>query len=108
MSDIIKIKLYFGLDKPEVGVVSPGEWENFEKVILTHYFDGFNVVDSYGYWEGQKEDSKIVTVVLPESEKWRANTAAKNYCESFNQESVMVVSIPLISCEFITNVTTGF
>ena len=102
MSDIIRIRLFFGLNRPEGGVVSPGDWENFEKVILAHYFEGFNIVDSYGYWKGEKEDSKVVTVILPEKEKWKAGEVAKHYCETFNQDSVMVVSIPVSSCEFIT------
>ncbi len=100
--DLIKIKMFFGLSIPTGGQVSPGDWHSFEKNILGQSFEGFNVVDSFGYYKGVKERSKIVTVVIPESDKRKVDLVAETYCQVYKQDSVMVLVIPVESCEFIS------
>jgi len=100
--NVIKIKMFFGLNIPTGGQVSPGDWHKFEQNVLAQTFEGFNIVDSYGYYKGVKERSKIVTVVIPESDKRKAYLVVKNYCKIFEQESIMVLTIPVQSCEFIS------
>lgn len=102
MTNKIEIKMYFGLNMPQGGIVSPGDWDNFEKTVISFWFDGFNVVDSYGYWKGKKEQSKVITVIMDESDKWRAKNIAEAYCKTFGQEAVLIVAVPVLSFDFIT------
>ena len=100
---LIKIKMFFGFKIiPIGGQVSPGDWTNFEQQVLAQTFEGFNVVDSVGYYKGVRERSKVVTIIMDESEKDKVEYVAKIYCKEFKQKSVMVATIPVQSCEVIT------
>jgi hypothetical protein len=58
-----RVRLYFGLSLPQGGGVSLKQWHDFQNTVLAKTFDGFNVVDSTGFYKGQPERSKIVTIL---------------------------------------------
>jgi len=103
MPNSICVRIFFGLNMPQGGTVSPGDWDRFEKIVLVKKLESFNVTESYGYWQGQKELSKVVTTVMDESEKCRAESVARIYCKTFGQDSVLVVVVPVTSFEFISD-----
>lgn len=89
-SDIYSVKVYFGLSKPEGGSVSLSEWNSFEQEIIAKHFEGFNLIDSIGYYKGQPEKSKILTVIMTKSDFYKIEQIANNYIATFSQNSVMV------------------
>ncbi|ODB35617.1 hypothetical protein BB427_03175 [Pseudoalteromonas sp. BMB] len=99
--DVFRLRLYFGMSLPEGGAVSLAEWESFQNEQITKYFDGFNVVDSVGYYKGQPERSKIVTVIVTEQEVTKAKELASIYAKTFKQDSVMMVKVPVLEWDFI-------
>lgn len=101
-SDFFRLKMYFGLSLPKGHSVSLEEWKTFESQEITRFFDGFNVVDSVGYYKGRAERSKIVTIILTQKDIEKAKSLAKIYAKKFNQESVMIVIIPVAEWDFIS------
>ena len=97
-----RLRLFFGLSKPDGSSVSMSNWESFQKNVIAKEFDGFNIVDSIGFYKGQTEHSKILTLILDEKEIPRAEKIAKKYAEQFDQESVMMVVVPVLKWEFIS------
>jgi len=89
-----KVQLYFGLSKPGGGV-SVQEWRQFQKEVIDKRFDGYNIVDSLGYWKGNPERSKIFTIVLPEKDVGKTKEIAKEYAIRFNQQSILFVKTPI-------------
>lgn len=99
-SEQLRVRVYFGLSLPNGGAVSLEEWSNFERSEITKAFDGFNVVDSTGYYKGKPERSKIVTIVLVKEDIPKVKKLARSYAEKFKQESVMVVTVPVVEWSF--------
>lgn len=99
--DIFRLRLYFGMSLPTGGAVSLADWNVFQKDYISQYFDGFNVVDSVGYYKGQPERSKIVTVIVKSEDIPKAKTLASIYAEKFKQDSVMLVKVPVLEWDFI-------
>ncbi|MCA3903603.1 DUF3574 domain-containing protein [Vibrio vulnificus] len=96
-------KLYFGLSKPGGGAVSSKEWEQFQNETITKYFDGFNVADTVGFYKGESETSKVVTIISNQPELYNIRSLAKEYNSKFKQESVMMIQQELYDFEFISN-----
>ena len=86
---------------PNGGAVSLYDWQMFEKKQLSQTFEGFNIVDSTGYYKGKPERSKVVTVIVEKKNIPKAKELAKSYAKQFQQESVMVVVIPVSEWSFI-------
>ncbi len=93
--------LYFGTAKPG-GVVSPQEWSEFLRDVVTPAFpDGFTAWPAYGQWKSakgdiQREASYVVSIVHPEGAASEAgiHTLVSEYKSRFHQESVLRVSSP--------------
>lgn len=100
-AQIFRVRLYFGLSVPRGGGLSLDEWQQFEKKVLAKTFDGFNVVDSTGYYKGKPERSKIVTIIVTEKEMKKVEEIAKNYADRFGQDSVMMVKVAVDEWRFI-------
>ncbi|WP_027177833.1 DUF3574 domain-containing protein [Maridesulfovibrio bastinii] len=96
------MRIFFGLSRPDGGAVSLEQWQSFQDKEITRFFDGFNVVDSVGYYKGKAERSKIVTVIVSEDGIGKAEKLAKLYAVRFSQDSVMIVKVPVSECSFIT------
>ena len=96
----VKTELYFGLSKPNVGMVSEAEWTAFlDREITPRFRDGLTVLNADGQWLGQdgkvlKEKSKLVILIHEDqAEKGRAiEEIIARYKEVFHQESVLRVT----------------
>ncbi|BFM14765.1 hypothetical protein R50073_09480 [Maricurvus nonylphenolicus] len=93
--------MFFGLSLPGGGAVSLAEWQSFQQEEIVKVFDGFNVVDSVGYYKGKPERSKIVTVIVESKDIAKANALASLYAKRFKQDSVMIVKVPVLEWSFI-------
>ncbi len=100
--EVYRLRLFFGLSLPNGGAVSLEDWLVFEREEIPKYFDGFNVVDSVGYYKGKPERSKIVTFIVKAAEVPKAKALAKKYAQQFHQDSVMLVKVPVLEWEFIS------
>jgi len=99
--DLYRVRMYFGLSIPTGGGVSVAEWHKFETEELVKVFEGFNVVDSLGYYKGEPERCKIVTLILAEKDIPKAKKLGALYAKRFTQDSVMMVKVPVLDWSFI-------
>ena len=99
-----RVRLFFGLSMPEGNGVSLKQWQAFQKNVLGATFEGFNVVDSTGYYKGEPERSKIVTLVVNQSDMENVKKVASLYATQFNQDSVMMVKIKVDEWAFIKKI----
>lgn len=103
--NLIKTELYFGLSRPDGGVVSQADWEGFvDEYITPRFKEGLTIVDAAGQWMGEdgeliKEETKIVILFHRNSgdKKAAIEYIRDKYKELFNQEAVVrVTSYPQI------------
>ncbi|MCG7534857.1 DUF3574 domain-containing protein [Pseudoalteromonas sp. OOF1S-7] len=99
--EVYRLRLFFGLSLPDGGGVSLEQWQAFQNGEIVKTFDGFNVVDSVGYYKGKPERSKVVTVIVDEQGVEKAKALASLYARRFGQESVMLVKVPVAEWRFI-------
>ena len=99
--DVFRLRMFFGLSIPGGGAVSLEEWNLFQQEEIIKTFDGFNVVDSVGYYKGKPEKSKIVTVIVKQQDIKKVKELAALYSKKFKQESVMIVKVPVLEWSFI-------
>ena len=97
----INVKLYFGLSLPKGNSVSLFDWRRFETEEIAKKFEGFNIIDSTGYYKGKPERSKVVTIVMSRNELGKAKDLAALYAKTFDQESVMIVVSPVEQWLFV-------
>jgi hypothetical protein len=85
--------LYFGTQKPDGGVVTDAEWQQFLADVVTPRFpDGFTTWEANGQWRDRKgviehERTHILQIVTPSETKIREIVEA--YKRQFAQESVL-------------------
>ena len=99
---VYRLRLFFGLSLPSGGAVSLNDWQSFQQNELAKAFDGFNVVDSVGFYKGKPERSKIVTLIVEAGDIPKAKRLAALYAKKFQQDSVMLVKVPVLEWSFIT------
>lgn len=101
-----RVQLFFGLSKPNGGGVSLKAWRNFESQQITRYFEGFNVIDSVGYYQGEAERSKVVTIFTSganlSNTKTKATALSRMYATQFEQDSVMMAISELEDWQFVS------
>ena len=95
------VRLFFGLSLPDGNAVSLYDWEQFKTEEIARSFEGYNIVDSTGFYEGKPEQSKIVTLVVKKEEIPKVKALAKSYAKQFHQDSVMMVIVPVLEWSFI-------
>jgi len=100
-AEVFRVRMFFGLSIPSGGAISLEEWQSFQQDEIAKAFDGFNVVDSVGYYKGKPERSKIVTVIVGQKDIEKAKELAALYSKRFKQKSVMVVKVPALEWSFI-------
>ena len=100
-NEIYRVRLFFGLSLPNGGAVSLYDWQMFEKKQISRSFEGFNIVDSTGFYKGKPERSKIVTFIIEKKDIAKAKELAKSYAQQFQQDSVMIVVVPVLEWSFI-------
>lgn len=96
-----EVKLFFGLSIPSGGMVSSYDWDDFQQKEIATKFDGFNVVDSTGFYKGMAKPSKIVTFIVKGKEVNKIKKIAQAYAQRFHQNSVMILDDSLLKQEFI-------
>ncbi len=99
--EIYSARLFFGLSLPTGGAVSLNDWETFERKQISQIFEGYNIVDSTGFYKGKPERSKIVTFIVNKKNISKVKKLAKSYAQQFQQESVMMVVVPVLEWSFI-------
>ena len=99
--EVFKVQLFFGLSIPGGGAVSLGEWEKFRDGQIVNAFEGFDLMDTVGFYKGEPERSKVLTVLISGDEMHKVVELAKSFATQFHQESVMMVTLPVVSWQFI-------
>ncbi|MCP3898467.1 MAG: DUF3574 domain-containing protein [Desulfobacteraceae bacterium] len=100
-NEVYRLRIFFGLSLPNGGAVSLNDWQRFQQEKIATTFEGFNVVDSTGYYKGKPERSKIVTVIVDEKGTQKAKDIAALYAKMFQQESVMIVKVNVLEWSFV-------
>jgi len=95
----IRTELFFGMSRPDGGLISDSEWDGFLDAEVTPRFpDGLTVLSAAGQWQGEdnqivEEPSKLLILLypreaIPESHKEIEEIRAA-YEKAFQQESVL-------------------
>jgi hypothetical protein len=94
-------RITFGLSKPSGEAITTFEWETFVDVYIANRFtDGFTVISAEGGWRDAatgkliRERSMIVEVIHDGSFDALAVQIAKGYKNLFEQDGVMITSVP--------------
>lgn len=99
--EVFKVQLFFGLSIPGGGAVSLKEWETFRDGQIVKAFKGFDVMDTVGFYKGEPERSKVLTILVSGDEMPKVVELAKSFAAQFHQESVMMVTLPVTNWQFI-------
>ena len=99
--EVLRLRMFFGLSLPSGGAVSLADWQSFQEQEIAKTFEGFNVVDSVGYYKGKPERSKVITVIVKSEDVPRAKKLASRYAARFKQDSVMIVAVPVTEWSFV-------
>jgi hypothetical protein len=88
-----RTELYFGGSRPDGMVITPAEFELFlDKEVTPAFPDGLTWLEAHGQWMGGKEDSYVVIILYPFSDR-DANRELEeirtDYKEEFDQQSVL-------------------
>jgi hypothetical protein len=92
-----RTEMFFGLSRPDGGVVSDQEWQAFVNETITPRFpDGFTVVDGQGQWREAnghiaQERSKLLLILhlRDEAATAKLDEIRAAYKQRFNQEAVI-------------------
>ena len=88
--------LFFGMAKPDKSPdVTTAEWDAFIAEVVTPKFPGFTILDSTGYWKGEREKGKIVIFVDGGDREADLLFIMDEYKKRFNQEAVLLVREPV-------------
>jgi hypothetical protein len=88
-----RTELYFGGSRPDGSVITPAEFELFlDKEVTPAFPDGLTWLEAHGQWMGGKEDSFVLIILYPFSDR-KANRELEeirvDYKAQFDQESVL-------------------
>lgn len=104
---MVVYRLYFGrtevdCDYGYISHISGQHFEAFLRASIDPRFDAYTVFDAQGSWKGKAEASTVVEVVSSATETPALIEAiAREYCERFNQEAVLVTSAELRTFELV-------
>jgi hypothetical protein len=97
-------RIYCGLSKPDGSAVTPEALDSFVNGPLAQTFpDGFSVLHADGGWRdmatGQtiREPSAIFEVAHGSQDAERVREVARAYKAMFDQQAVMVASVPVVT-----------
>lgn len=88
-----RTELYFGGSRPDGTPITPAEFELFlDKEVTPAFPDGLTWLEAHGQWMGGKEDSYVLIILYPFSDR-TANRELEeirtDYKEEFDQQSVL-------------------
>ncbi|TCO48992.1 DUF3574 domain-containing protein [Actinocrispum wychmicini] len=88
-----RTELYFGSGKPDGTAVTPAEFELFlDKEVTPAFPDGLTWLNAHGQWKGGKEDSYVLILLYPLSNRHATKDIEEirtEYKKEFHQESVL-------------------
>lgn len=98
-------RVLFGMNSPS-GPVTDGQWQAFLAEVVTPRFpDGLTIYQAQGQWRGasgeiEREDSRAIDLVHTDSAAGRQRVVeiADEYKRRFQQEAVLVISLPTRAC----------
>ena len=73
----------------------------FRDDVIAKTSDGFDVMDSTGFYKVQPKRSEVVAINVSESDMPKVKTVASNYARAFGQDSVMMVKVKVDEWAFI-------
>jgi Protein of unknown function (DUF3574) len=88
-----RTELYFGGSRPDGTVITPAEFELFlDKEVTPAFPDGLTWLEAHGQWMGGKEESYLLILLYPFSDR-SANRDIEeirtDYKRQFEQQSVL-------------------
>lgn len=88
-----RTELYFGGNRPDGSSITPAEFELFlDKEVTPAFPDGLTWLPAHGQWMGGKEDSYLLIILYPISDR-EANRELEeireDYKAQFQQQSVL-------------------
>jgi hypothetical protein len=94
---MLRTEMFFGLSRPDGGVVSDQEWQAFvDETITPRFPDGFTIVDGIGQWREASghiahERSKILLILHPRDQTTttKLDEIRTEYKQRFKQEAVI-------------------
>lgn len=95
----VEAKLYFGTSAAGAPNVYWDDFKSFLAESVTPHFPGFTVAEVIGYWKGEEERTRVLTILGDDTSALRTNcrTIAEHYKSRFNQEAV---GISFTACAF--------
>jgi hypothetical protein len=94
LNKLVTYQLMLGLNIPQGGTVTDAQWEFFIKHMVAPEFDNFTVQDAVGYWKGEREPTKLLTICT--SQRLKVLRIADRYKAIFSQEAVAIQEFPPI------------
>ena len=88
-----RTELYFGGNRPDGTPITPADFELFlDKEVTPAFPDGLTWLEGHGQWMGGKEDSYVLIILYPFSDR-HANRELEeirtDYKDQFEQQSVL-------------------
>lgn len=88
-----RTELYFGGSRPDGSPITPTDFELFlDKEVTPAFPDGLTWLEAHGQWMGGKEDSYVLIILYPFSDR-DANRELEeirtDYKDQFDQQSVL-------------------
>lgn len=98
MPSMVKATLYFGVNIPTGGMVSHERFAEYLTGVIPH-FPGFTITEGHGYWKGEPEMVRMLTILAPDTKNLRhqIRAFAEQYKSMFEQEAVAYEFVP---CQF--------
>ena len=94
---MIRLELTMGRDIPDNGTVTDLMMDDFIRTDIMPLFDYGTFIDGEGIWKGQKEQTKIFYIEVPDSEvedhMLNLNCVAASYKKKFRQDSVLISQV---------------
>lgn len=103
---MLRREIFFGLSRPEGGMVSDAEFEQFvAQEIATRFPDGFTLMQAEGRWREEdgdlvKEPSRVLIIFADAKAEPAIDALCEAYRVRFKQEAVLESTIPT-KVEFI-------
>ncbi|MGJ7904387.1 DUF3574 domain-containing protein [Lysobacter sp. 1R34A] len=98
-------RVLFGMNSPS-GPVGDSQWQAFLAEVVTPRFpDGLTIYQAQGQWRGasgeiEREDSRAIDLIHADTATGRQRVVeiADEYKRRFQQEAVLVISLPARAC----------
>ena len=87
-------RLFLGVDIPDGETVTEKDFGSFLSECVTLFFPGFTVTTGTGYWNGEPEGVRVLTVLHNGGRDiGELECIAEAYTRKYNQEAVLVVHV---------------